>query len=53
MAKMNDAIVYATVCAEREVESGIDFSPLRVDYFSRFRCGFKPAMCFLRSIISF
>jgi polyribonucleotide nucleotidyltransferase len=41
MTKMGDTVVYATVCAEREAESGLDFSPLRVDYFSRFRCGLQ------------
>ncbi len=37
MARMEDTIVYSTVCAEREADAAIDFTPLRVDYFSRFR----------------
>ena len=36
MAKMSDTHVYSTVCSERE-STPVDFTPLRVDYFQRYR----------------
>lgn len=34
--RMGDTIVYSTVCYQKDV-SEVDFAPLRVDYFARFR----------------
>ena len=36
VARTEDTIVYSTVCYEREAKP-VDFVPLRVDYFSRYR----------------
>ena len=35
MAKVDNTIVYSTVCSEREPQA-VDFTPLRVDYFARY-----------------
>jgi hypothetical protein len=36
VAKTGDTIVYSTVCCERD-PTPVDFTPLRVDYFARYR----------------
>ena len=36
VARMMDTIVYSTVCSERE-PTPVDFTPLRVDFFARYR----------------
>lgn len=36
VASSGDTIVYSTACYQKE-ESEVDFTPLRVDYFARFR----------------
>jgi polyribonucleotide nucleotidyltransferase len=36
VARTGDTMVYTTVCFEREVKP-VDFTPLRVDYFARYR----------------
>ena len=36
VARMQDTIVYSTVCNERE-STPVDFTPLRVDWFARYR----------------
>lgn len=38
VARSGDTIVYSTACYQKE-ESEVDFTPLRVDYFARFRYG--------------
>lgn len=36
VARTGDTMVYSTVCIEREAQP-VDFTPLRVDYFARYR----------------
>lgn len=36
IARTGDTMVYSTVCFERD-PTPVDFTPLRVDYFARFR----------------
>lgn len=36
VARIADTIVHSTVCYDKETTK-LDFSPLRVDYFARFR----------------
>ena len=36
VASVQGTMVYSTVCSEREA-TPLDFTPLRVDYFSRYR----------------
>ena len=36
VARTGDTMVYTTVCCEREA-TPVDFTPLRVDYFARYR----------------
>lgn len=36
VARTGDTMVYSTVCNEREAVP-MDFTPLRVDYFARYR----------------
>lgn len=36
VAQLVDTMVYSTVCCERE-PTPVDFTPLRVDYFARYR----------------
>lgn len=36
VAKTGDTMVYSTVCSERDA-TPVDFTPLRVDYFARYR----------------
>ena len=37
VARTGDTVVYSTVCIERkDKEVAVDFTPLRVDYFSRY-----------------
>lgn len=38
VARSGDTIVYSTACYQKEA-SAVDFTPLRVDYFARFRYG--------------
>lgn len=37
VARTQDTMVYATVCAEQDPTPNLDFTPLRVDYCSRYR----------------
>jgi polyribonucleotide nucleotidyltransferase len=36
IAKTGKTMVYSTVCCERDY-AAVDFTPLRVDYFARYR----------------
>ncbi len=44
-ARMGDTIVYTTVCYERDA-TPVDFTPLRVDYFARYR--YSSLICCIR-----